>query len=116
MRFFPFMSWLPVHSLLTHASSYPTGRGTLPSTTLPEASMPSAAANKVPAPLRPKVLSVEEAVVASRSRLPATAYTFLAFYSSVLGGIVTDPSLMQIPMDEHMVHRGHAGTYSDPVA
>lgn len=72
--------------------------------------MPSAAANKAPAPLRPTVLSVEDAVAASRSRLPATAYTFSAFYSSVLGGIVTDPSVMQIPMDEHMVHRGHAGT------
>jgi 4-amino-4-deoxychorismate lyase len=32
---------------------------------------------------------------------------YWAFYSSQLGGIVTDPSLMVIPFDDHMVHRGH---------
>src|SRR5678810_1380848 len=32
---------------------------------------------------------------------------FDAFYSSQLGGIVTDPALMLIPFDDHIVHRGH---------
>ena len=32
---------------------------------------------------------------------------FSAFYSSQLGGIVTDPALMVLPFDDHMVHRGH---------
>ncbi|XP_042497905.1 D-amino-acid transaminase, chloroplastic-like [Macadamia integrifolia] len=32
---------------------------------------------------------------------------FLAMYSSVFGGITTDPATMVIPMDDHMVHRGH---------
>ena len=32
---------------------------------------------------------------------------FAAMYSSELGGIVTDPALMIIQMDDHMVHRGH---------
>ncbi len=41
-------------------------------------------------------------------KLPRAAFDFLAFYSSVLGGIVKDPALMTVPMDEHMVHRGHA--------
>ena len=41
-------------------------------------------------------------------KLPRGAFDFLAFYSSILGGIVTDPALMTVPMDEHMVHRGHA--------
>ncbi len=31
---------------------------------------------------------------------------YYAMYSSVYGGIVTDPSLMMIPIDDHMVHRG----------
>jgi len=31
---------------------------------------------------------------------------FYAMYSSVLGGIVTDPLLMLIPADDHLVHRG----------
>ncbi|GAB2284849.1 hypothetical protein Dimus_019302 [Dionaea muscipula] len=31
----------------------------------------------------------------------------LAMYSSVFGGITTDPAAMVIPMDDHMVHRGH---------
>ncbi|CAN6441640.1 unnamed protein product [Victoria cruziana] len=28
-------------------------------------------------------------------------------YSSIFGGITTDPAVMVIPMDDHMVHRGH---------
>mgnify|MGYP002775200452 FL=1 len=28
-------------------------------------------------------------------------------YSSILGGITTDPAMMHIPLDDHMVHRGH---------
>ena len=31
---------------------------------------------------------------------------YLAMYSSVYGGIVTDPVLMLIPIDDHIVHRG----------
>src|SRR6188472_995556 len=41
---------------------------------------------------------------ALRARQPVQ---FDAFYSSQLGGIVTDPALMLIPFDDHMVHRGH---------
>ncbi|XAR69305.1 Aminodeoxychorismate lyase [Bertholletia excelsa] len=32
---------------------------------------------------------------------------FLAMYSSIYGGITTDSAAMVIPMDDHMVHRGH---------
>ncbi|HEY5617073.1 MAG TPA: aminotransferase class IV [Vicinamibacterales bacterium] len=41
---------------------------------------------------------------ALRSRQPVK---YWAFYSSQLGGIVTDPALMVIPFDDHIVHRGH---------
>ncbi|KAK9828556.1 hypothetical protein WJX72_000741 [[Myrmecia] bisecta] len=34
--------------------------------------------------------------------------TYKAFYSSELGGIVTEPALMSVAIDDHMVHRGHA--------
>ena len=30
-----------------------------------------------------------------------------AMYSSVFGGIVLDSAMMVIPIDDHMVHRGH---------
>jgi len=33
---------------------------------------------------------------------------YAAFYSSELQGIVTDPGLMVVHMDDHLVHRGHA--------
>lgn len=33
---------------------------------------------------------------------------YRAMYSSVLGGIVTEPTLMIVPADDHMVHRGDA--------
>jgi len=32
--------------------------------------------------------------------------SYYAMYSSVYGGVVTDPVLMMLPMDDHMVHRG----------
>ena len=41
---------------------------------------------------------------ALRSRQPVE---YSAFYSSQLKGIVTDPALMVIPFDDHIVHRGH---------
>jgi branched-chain amino acid aminotransferase len=31
---------------------------------------------------------------------------YIAMYSSVLGGVVTHPFLMAVPIDDHMVHRG----------
>ena len=39
-----------------------------------------------------------------RARQPVK---YSAFYSSQLGGVVTDPALMVIPFDDHIVHRGH---------
>jgi 4-amino-4-deoxychorismate lyase len=41
---------------------------------------------------------------ALRARQPVK---YSAFYSSQLGGVVTDPALMVVPFDDHMVHRGH---------
>lgn len=38
--------------------------------------------------------------------LPAGNPNYYAFYSSVLGGLTTDPSLMLVPVDDHVVHRG----------
>jgi 4-amino-4-deoxychorismate lyase len=54
-----------------------------------------------------RILSADEVVErlgALRARQPVK---YTAFYSSQLGGIVTDPALMVIPFDDHMVHRGH---------
>ena len=53
-------------------------------------------------------LTTEAAVARLRSGLHDRADNFHAMYSSVLGGIVTDPALMVLPLDDHMVHRGHA--------
>lgn len=30
-----------------------------------------------------------------------------SFYSSIFNGITTNPAMMTVPMDDHMVHRGH---------
>lgn len=32
---------------------------------------------------------------------------YRAMYSSMFGGITVDPAMMMIPLDDHMVHRGH---------
>ena len=53
-------------------------------------------------------LTSEEAALRLRTRLHHKVSDFHAMYSSVLGGIVTDPALMVLPLDDHMVHRGHA--------
>src|SRR5437867_12430913 len=47
---------------------------------------------------------VVEKLRALRARQPVK---YWAFYSSQLGGIVTDPALLIIPFDDHTVHRGH---------
>ena len=36
---------------------------------------------------------------------PMAAKHYHAFFSSELGGIVTDPALMVVHIDDHMVHR-----------
>lgn len=51
--------------------------------------------------------TTEEAIGRLRQTVHAKAANFYAMYSSVLGGIVTDPALMVLPLDDHMVHRGH---------
>src|ERR1700758_3358651 len=57
---------------------------------------------------RTAVFNSEEAILRLRGVVHAKAANFYAMYSSVLGGIVTDPALMVLPLDDHMVHRGHA--------
>ncbi len=54
------------------------------------------------------VFSMEEVGARLRQAVHAKAVNFHAMYSSVLGGIVTDPAYMVLPLDDHMVHRGHA--------
>jgi 4-amino-4-deoxychorismate lyase len=58
--------------------------------------------------LQTPVLTTDTAVERLRQAVHAKATNFYAMYSSVLGGIVTDPALMVLPLDDHMVHRGHA--------
>ena len=52
--------------------------------------------------------TTDEAIARLRRAVHARSANFHAMYSSVLGGIVTDPALMVLPLDDHMVHRGHA--------
>ena len=62
----------------------------------------------MPATTRSLPLLQPHDILASLSALRARQpVKYSAFYSSQLGGIVTDPALMVIPFDDHMVHRGH---------
>ncbi|HEX9788375.1 MAG TPA: aminotransferase class IV, partial [Candidatus Binatia bacterium] len=54
------------------------------------------------------VFTSDEAIAVLRQAVHSKAANFYAMYSSVLGGIVTDTALMVLPLDDHMVHRGHA--------
>ncbi|EFN54669.1 hypothetical protein CHLNCDRAFT_52990 [Chlorella variabilis] len=55
-----------------------------------------------------RLLSPQEALDALyESQHAAQRTTYRAFYSSELGGIVTDPALFVVQLDDHMLHRGH---------
>lgn len=58
--------------------------------------------------MRLPILNALEAISRWQTAVPPqAAASVLASYSSVLGGIVTDPALMLLPMDDHGFHRGH---------
>jgi 4-amino-4-deoxychorismate lyase len=57
--------------------------------------------------ITPQVLSANEVITQLAGLRARQPVKYSAFYSSQLGGIVTDPALMIIPFDDHMVHRGH---------
>ncbi|KAG8052481.1 hypothetical protein GUJ93_ZPchr0001g29627 [Zizania palustris] len=48
-----------------------------------------------------------EIVKKLQEKWKSTAVPYPAMYSSVLGGIIMDPAMMVVPLDDHMVHRGH---------
>ncbi|MGE5303417.1 MAG: aminodeoxychorismate lyase, partial [Alphaproteobacteria bacterium] len=57
---------------------------------------------------RTALLSAADALARWRAAAQGKSANFFAMYSSLIGGIVTDPGLMVLPLDDHMVHRGHA--------
>lgn len=56
---------------------------------------------------RIQLLAADEVLARFRQLRARQPVNYYAFYSSQLGGIVTDPALMVLPFDDHMVHRGH---------
>ena len=61
----------------------------------------------MPMTTSPAVLTTDATLAALRALRERQPVKYWAFYSSQLGGVVTDPALMVIPFDDHMVHRGH---------
>jgi 4-amino-4-deoxychorismate lyase len=53
------------------------------------------------------LLTSDQVIAQLKSLRARQPVQFYAFFSSQLGGVVTDPALMVIPFDDHMVHRGH---------
>jgi 4-amino-4-deoxychorismate lyase len=85
--------------------------GAVSATSIPRlGKFPITSARVTPMPVPHATLQVLSAadVMAQLNRLRARQpVNYSAFYSSQLGGVVTDPALMVIPFDDHMVHRGH---------
>jgi 4-amino-4-deoxychorismate lyase len=52
------------------------------------------------------ILTDEQCLKAWQELQHPAQKTYFAFYSSVLKGITTNPSLMTVPIDDHLVHRG----------
>src|SRR5215218_6505708 len=61
----------------------------------------------MPATASLRILNDQEVIAQLRALRSKQPVKYTAFFSSQLGGIVTDPALMVIPFDDHMVHRGH---------
>src|ERR1051325_11765634 len=57
---------------------------------------------------RTPFFKTDDAIARLRGSAHPKTANYYAMYSSVLGGIVTDPALMVVPLDDHIVHRGHA--------
>jgi 4-amino-4-deoxychorismate lyase len=57
------------------------------------------------------VLTSEDVIAAMRTLRMNQRVNFWAFYSSQLGGIVTDPALMVLPFDDPMVHAATASRH-----
>ena len=49
---------------------------------------------------------LEDFAAFCRGHKPAYHANYYAMYSSWWGGITTEPNLMVVPVDDHMVHRG----------
>ncbi len=50
------------------------------------------------------VISPKDILERAEKELPSQKY--FAMYSSVLGGVVTNPAMMTVPLEDHLVHRG----------
>lgn len=92
-----------ISRIITSSTAAPLSSST--STSTASEQLPILRAKTVPT----RVLSPAEAIDA----LYATQHSrqracYGAFYNSELGGIITDPALMFIHIDDHMVHRGHS--------
>ena len=61
----------------------------------------------MPITTAPALLTTDQILTGLRSLRERQPVKYWAFYSSQLGGVVTEPALMVIPFDDHMVHRGH---------
>jgi 4-amino-4-deoxychorismate lyase len=61
----------------------------------------------MPIQLVPPIVQADQVLEHLRALRARQPVRYWAFYSSQLGGIVTDPALMVLPFDDHMVHRGH---------
>src|SRR6266545_3732538 len=69
--------------------------------------LPGRGEARMPATTALQTLTADEVLARLRALRTRQPVKFSAFYSSQLGGIVTDPALMIVPFDDHMVHRGH---------
>jgi len=56
---------------------------------------------------RPPVLDAQDVLNGLKALRERQKVGYNAFFSSQLGGVVTDSALMVLPFDDHMVHRGH---------
>ncbi|XP_072965436.1 D-amino-acid transaminase, chloroplastic-like isoform X1 [Typha angustifolia] len=61
----------------------------------------------VPVPVYSSGFEVEVLEKLKEKWLSGGEQPYPAMYSSVFGGITLDPAMMVIPIDDHMVHRGH---------
>ncbi|ESW33369.1 hypothetical protein PHAVU_001G063600 [Phaseolus vulgaris] len=106
------MASLPFLSQISHSLSFPPHRHRFHRhfpTALAASYQSAASADSKTEVSRVPVLTSSEAyerLKSFREKIKGKQQ-FLAMYSSIFDGITTDPAAMVIPMDDHMIHRGH---------
>jgi hypothetical protein len=94
-----------------HGADFPRNNGAAASST----GVVPGAGRTVATPTLSAELAFERLVAAGRRAAAASSPSVAAFFSSEMGGIVTEPGLAAVHADDHWLHSGHGAAERVPL-